>query len=119
MSEPRGSRYQNQQGTASPANGSDVTKTIIAGVSGKKVYCTRAFVNITTAATSGGGLFKLLDGAGGSTILELDANSIASHQFDFGDTGYELGSGNILQAGVIGAGGNQATVSVTALGYHR
>jgi len=118
MSEPRGSRYQNQQGTVEVSN-SSASGELIAAVSGKKVYCTRAFVNITTAATSGGGLFKLLDGAGGSTILELDANSIASHQFDFGDTGYELGSGNILQAGVIGAGGNQATVSVTALGYHR
>jgi len=119
MSEPRGSRYQNQQGTASPANGSDVTKTIIAGVSGKKVYCTRAFLNVTLAAAGGGGIVKLRDGDSGTVFLQMDANSVASYQFDFGDTGYELTTGNGLQAEVSGAVTTQATVLVTALGYHR
>ena len=117
MSEPRGSRYQNQQGLATVHHGS-VSADLIAAASGKKIYVTRAFISVIAAAAGGGGQARLRDGTDTNFIV-VDANSIGNHQYDFGDTGYELTAGNALKADVDGAVTTQATVVVTALGYYR
>lgn len=107
--------YQTIAGTNKPVDGA-VDKTIIAAQGiGKKLYLLRGFIAVTVAAVGGSGEVALEDGAGGTRLIELDADAVGFVSFDFGDEGIPLTANTILNATVDGAATTQASARVTAI----
>ncbi len=102
------------KGNGTAAQGSATTSIIAAQTAPANIRITRGVISVTVAATGATGLVRICDGA--TTIQQWDANAISAYKFDFGDTGYPLTAGNAFQLIVSGAGGNQATANIMAVG---
>lgn len=110
------SGYTKLSGTGTVNNGS-ADAPIIAAVSGKSIRLSRGYVAVTTAAVGGGGKVALEDSANGTRIWEADANAIGHYLVNFGDIGYPLAVGNLLNLTVDGALTTQATARASLVGY--
>lgn len=93
--------YEIVSGTAEVSN-ADVNETVLAAVSGKSLRLLKGVVMVTVVA-DGGGEAALEDGAGGTKIFEVDTDALGVYPIDFGDEGYPLTSGNVLNLNVSGA----------------
>lgn len=109
------SGYKWLSGTALAANG-DVDKEVIAAQT-KPIRILAGTINVTVAATGGGGKVALEDAAGGTVIWQADANAVAGHRIDFGPLGYPLTAGNALNLTVDGAVTNQASARATITAF--
>lgn len=104
-------------GTAEAANG-DVDKTILATPGANKLLrVNKAIVTVIVSSVGAGGRVGLEDGVGGTRIFDVNADSTAVYQLDFGDEGYPLTANTVLNLTVDGAATTQATARCTATGY--
>lgn len=111
---PQNFGLQQTQGNISATNGG-TTGVIIAAQSGKVLRIREGSVSVYLAATGATGLVRICDGT--TTIMQWDANAVGGFQFDFGEAGYPLTSGNAFQLIVSGAGTNQASAYCAAVAW--
>lgn len=99
------------------ANNATPTVALIAAPGASEVIRVTAFViTVTLAATGGSGIVSLKDGT--TTMMSWDANALMNSQINMGEAiGYPLSAGNALNLVAENAGGNQATVNGSAVGY--
>jgi hypothetical protein len=106
--------YTQVSGNGQALQGTATLSVIAAQGAGKVIRITRGCISVTTAAAAGGGLVRICDGT--TTIMQWDANAVKDYYFDFGDVGYPLTANTAFQLIVSGAGGNQATANIAAVG---
>lgn len=102
--------YGNGQATNAAAS-----KEVIAAPSSGALRVQRGVVNVTTAATGGGGVVSLKNGT--TVFAQFDGNAVGNNVFDFGDVGYPLTALTALNLVVESAATTQATAYATVVGY--
>lgn len=109
------------QGVIQAANGAADATAIAAPGADKRLRIAKAIVQVTVAASGGGGEVALEDGLNGTRIFVADADAVGTHVVDFGnsnsESGYDLAENTLLNLTVDGAVTTQATARVTAIGY--
>ena len=104
-------------GTGSATEAAQNTTIIAAPGADKHLRIMKGFISITLAATGGGGLASLEDGAGGTKIDNIPASVLGAWPFDFGPKGYPLTDATLLNLTVDAATTNEATAFVTVTAY--
>lgn len=104
-------------GAATVNNGAAAATLLAAPGAGNILRVNKVMIAVETAAVGATGAVQLKDGASGSVIFQADADAVGYFPLDFGDEGYPLSSGNLLQLVVAGAGTTQATVFAMATGF--
>lgn len=110
-----GEIYKKVQGTNEAANGA-VDKTVLDAQGAATVLrLKKAIIQVTVAATGGGGEVALEDGVGGSRFFEADADALGVYNVDFGEEGFDLTANTLLNITVDGGATTQATARCTAV----
>lgn len=104
-------------GAATVNNGAAAATLLAAPAAGKKIRVNKVMLTVETVATGGGGVVQLKDGASGTVLWQADGDALGHFPLDFGDEGYPLVDGNLLQLVVASAVTTQATVFAMATGY--
>ena len=107
-------------GTATAADGDDIDKTLIsAPADDKRIYVQSVHISVTVGGADSGGLASLEDGAGGTKFFSIDADAGTNQKnfsHNFGEPGYPLTAGNLLNLTVDGDGTTEATAQATVTG---
>ena len=109
--------YKHTSGTAESADG-DVDNLVLAAPGASKVL--RVLTGILTvhvASAGNAGKAALEDGAGGTRVFEVDADTVGEYAIDFGPLGYPLTANTGLNLTVDEDGGTEATATCTVTAY--
>jgi len=111
--------YKLVSGNAALVNSTAEEATLIAAQgAGTIIRVTQVTVTIFLAATgSGAGLLALEDGSGGTRFINMDAEAVKEVSFDFGEAGFPLTANTALIATVDAAATNEASASVSVVGF--
>lgn len=104
-------------GTAEASNGAADATLLAAPGANKITRLYKGIINVTVAAVGGSGEVALEDGAGGTSIVRIDADVVGSYPFDFGPRGVPLTANTLLNLTVDGAVTTQATAQASVTAY--
>lgn len=107
--------YQIVTGTGEALEGTADKTVIAAQGAGKTMHLLRGVLSVSLAAAGGGGEAAIENGAGGTRIIEVDADAVGYFPFDFGDEGIPLSANTLLNLTVDGAVTTQATARLSAV----
>jgi hypothetical protein len=108
--------YKDLFGRATVNNGAATATVIAAPGAGKAIRVIAGVVNVTAAATGGGGTIEIRDGS--TAILTFDANAVNSYPFAFDySNGYPLTANTALNIATTGAVTTQATANIAVVAY--
>lgn len=108
--------YRTFAGKATVNNGAASAAVVAAPGAGKALYLVSGVVNVTVAATGGGGVVEIRDGA--TMIMAFDANAVGNNAFSFGaELGYPMTANTAINIVAASAATTQATANVALAGY--
>jgi hypothetical protein len=109
-------KYQIVSGTGTANNATPTVALIAAQGAGKVIRITAYIITVTTAATGGSGIVSFKDGT--TTLMSWDANALMNSQVNLGEgIGYPISANSAFNLVAENAGGNQATVNGSCVGY--
>ena len=109
-------QYKEVAGKASVTNAGASAELMAAPGAGKKIRLVGGIVNVTVAATGGGGVVSIKDGS--TVIASYPASAIGSYVISFGsENGYPMTANTAINVVAESAITNQASANVAAVGY--
>ena len=105
-----------QSGSGIVTDGDKVLELIADPCAGKILRITRINIAVAVPATGGNGLLAF-SATGGDTFHTMDADSVKETVLDYGELGFPLAEGLGLTGLVASAVTNDASVSISAVGY--
>lgn len=108
--------YKELSGKATVNNGAATAAVIAAPGAGKTIRLVGGILNVTAAATGGGGVVELRDGS--TAIISVDGNALGSYPFYYdGMNGFPLTANTALNLVTASAVTTQATANVSVVAY--
>ncbi|MDI6761228.1 MAG: hypothetical protein QMD05_10425 [Candidatus Brocadiaceae bacterium] len=117
MSGRSGKEFNWTQGVGQATHGSVNATVLSAPGAGDYIYLEKAIVTVYQTALGVTGYVALEDGAGGTRIWRMQADTVGSWTLDFGERGYKLSAATLLNLNVFGGGDKQAAARCTAFGH--